>query len=54
MPSRPGDGGTALRYDSTAGQFVYNWKMPTGTNVCYDVVVGTSDSSAITAHFRLK
>ena len=47
-------GGTALRYDTTAGQFIYNWKLPTGPGTCYDVVVGTLDGSAITAHFRLK
>ncbi len=47
-------GGTALRYDATAGQFIYNWKTPTGTNTCYDVVVGTTDGSAILAHFKLK
>lgn len=47
-------GGTALRYDTTSGQFIYNWKLPTGPGTCYDVVVGTLDGSAITAHFRLK
>jgi hypothetical protein len=47
-------GGTALRYDTTAGQFVYNWKTPTGAGACYDVVVGTADGSALVAHFRLR
>lgn len=47
-------GGTALRYDTTAGQFIYNWKTPAGAGACYDVVVGTADGSALTAHFRMK
>lgn len=47
-------GGTALRYDTTAGQFVYNWKTPSGVNTCYDVVVGTIDGGGLVAHFRLR
>jgi hypothetical protein len=47
-------GGTALRYDATAGQFVYNWKTPTGSKVCYDVMLSTRDGSGIVAHFQLK
>jgi hypothetical protein len=48
-------GGTSLRYDSTGGQFIYNWKTPTGAGSCYKVTVSATDgSSSITALFRLK
>jgi hypothetical protein len=47
-------GGTVLRYDGTAGQFVYNWKTPSTKNVCMDVTVIAADGSAIKAHFFLK
>jgi hypothetical protein len=48
-------GGTSLRYDATGGQFIYNWKTPTGAGTCYKVTVSATDgSSSITALFRLK
>ena len=47
-------GNTSLRYDPASGQFIYNWKTPSTANICYDVVLTTSDTSAITAHFKLK
>jgi HYR domain len=47
-------GSTALRYDSTAGQFIYNWQTPKQPNACYDVTVGTQDSSSILGEFRLR
>ncbi len=47
-------GGTSLRYDTTAGQFVYNWKTPNMGNTCWDVTVTVVDGSSITAHFKLR
>lgn len=46
-------GGTSLRYDSAAGQFVQNWQTPKATG-CYRVTVGTQDGSSISADFKLK
>lgn len=34
-------GGTALRYDATGGQFIYNWQTPKQPGACYDVTVTT-------------
>jgi hypothetical protein len=47
-------GGTSLRYDSTGGQFIYNWKTPTGAGSCYKVTVTAQDLSTITAYFKMK
>jgi hypothetical protein len=47
-------GGTSLRYDTTAGQFIQNWKTPTGVGICYQAVVVTKDGSTISALFKLK
>jgi hypothetical protein len=47
-------GATVLRYDSTAGQFIQNWKTPTGAGLCYSVTVTTADDSSITALFKTK
>jgi hypothetical protein len=48
-------GGTALRYDTTSGQFVYNWQTAkTGTGSCYDVTFTDQSGSMLTAHFKLK
>jgi hypothetical protein len=47
-------GGTSLRYDGTAGQFIQNWKTPTGAGTCYSVTMNTADGSSITAFFKLK
>jgi hypothetical protein len=48
-------GATALRYDSTAGQFIYNWQTPKKPGACYSVTVGTEGGSSIPfAHFKLK
>lgn len=45
-------GGTLLRYDDVAGQFVYNWKAPS-TLGCYNVVVTLDDGSTLLAKFRV-
>src|SRR5215208_2537903 len=51
-------GGTSLRYDTTAGQFIYNWTTPKGaTQVgkCYSLTMSAADnSSTLTAYFKLK
>jgi hypothetical protein len=47
-------GGTALRYDSTAGQFIQNWATPKKPGTCWDVTVTTQDGSKVSAHFQLK
>jgi hypothetical protein len=47
-------GGTSLRYDTTGGQFIYNWKTPTGAGTCYNVTISSIDGSPKTALFKLK
>lgn len=48
-------GGTSLRYDTTAGQFIQNWQTPKAAGSCYTVTVGTQDGSSIpAAAFKLK
>ena len=47
-------GGTSLRYDTTGGQFIYNWKTPTGAGSCYKVTVTANDGSTISALFKMK
>lgn len=47
-------GGTSLRYDSAAGQFIFNWQTPKNAGVCYAVTVTTNDDSTLTASFKLK
>jgi hypothetical protein len=47
-------GGTALRYDSTAGQFVQNWQTPKKPGTCYTVTMTTQDGSMVAANFMLK
>ena len=46
-------GPTSLRYDTTAGQFIFTWKTPRTANTCYSVSATTVDGSSITARFRL-
>ncbi len=45
--------GTSLRYNTLTGQFIFYWRTPYQSNVCYDVQLTTKDGSAITAHFKL-
>jgi hypothetical protein len=47
-------GGTSLRYDTTGGQFIYNWKTPTGAGSCYKVTVTANDGSTISAFFKTR
>lgn len=47
-------GGTALRYDATAGQFVYNWQTPKTVGKCYTTSVTLDDGGSITAYFKTK
>ena len=47
-------GGTSLRYDTTAGQFIQNWQTPKQVGACYRVTVFTADGSSISALFKLK
>jgi hypothetical protein len=47
-------GNTALRYDSTAGQFIYNWQTLKKPGECHSITVTTQDGSSITALFKLK
>jgi hypothetical protein len=44
-------GSTSLRYDSTGGQFIYNWKTPTGA-ACYKVTLTAQDGSTLIAYFK--
>jgi hypothetical protein len=46
-------GGTSLRYDTTGGQFIQNWKTPTGS-ACYSATMTALDGSTITAFFKTK
>jgi hypothetical protein len=43
-------GATALRFDTTALQFIQNWKTPKGTG-CYFVQMTAMDGSALQAYF---
>jgi len=47
-------GGTSLRYDAVAGQFIYNWKTPKTPGFCYRVTMTTLDGSSLFANFKLK
>jgi hypothetical protein len=47
-------GGTVLRYDGVAGQFIQNWQTPKQAGSCYKVTVFTQDGSNKYAYFLLK
>lgn len=47
-------GGTALRYDTSGGQYIQNWKTPTTVGSCYAVWVKTVDGSKVgPAYFKI-
>jgi hypothetical protein len=46
-------GGTSLRYDTTAGQYIYNWQSPKAIG-CYQVTMTAQDGSTLVALFKLK
>ena len=45
---------TGVRYDTTGGQFIQNWKTPSKAGTCYTVTMTTIDDSTISANFKLK
>jgi hypothetical protein len=47
-------GNTSLRYDSTSGQFIYNWKTPASSGACYALTMTATDGSTLSANFKLK
>jgi hypothetical protein len=47
-------GGTSLRYDTTAAQFIQNWQTPKKPGTCYVVTMTTIDGSSISAKFKLR
>ncbi len=47
-------GGTSLRYDTTAGHFVQNWKTPKQPGTCYAATMTAQDGSQLKAYFELK
>ena len=46
-------GNTSLRYDTTAMQWIQNWKTPTGANSCYRAMVTFADGSRLAAFFKM-
>jgi len=47
-------GGTSLRYDTTGGQFIFNWQTAKAANNCYKVTMTTQDGSTLFAYFKTK
>ena len=47
-------GGTSLRYDTTGGQFIYNWQTPKKAGDCYRVTMTTLDGTTLFAYFKTK
>lgn len=48
-------GGSMLRYDTSEGQFVVNWKTPKDEpNTCWNVKLTAMDDSHIDAYFKLR
>jgi hypothetical protein len=47
-------GNTSLRYDTTGGQFIFNWQTPKVVGGCYKVTLTLQDGRQIFADFKLK
>lgn len=48
-------GATSLRYDTTGGQFIYNWQTPKNkAGSCYEVTMTAADGTTASATFKLK
>ena len=47
-------GGTSLRYDLTAGQFIQNWQTPKPAGRCYQARMTALDGSHLDAYFKSK
>ena len=47
-------GGTTLRYDALAGQFIQNWQSPKGGGRCFRTTLRTRDGSQLSAFFKTK
>ena len=47
-------GGTSLRYDTTAGQFIQNWQTPKAPGKCYQTRMTALDGSYLDAYFKTK
>jgi hypothetical protein len=49
-------GSTSLRYDTTGGQFIFNWQTPKAAGSCFKVTMTPNDTSsnALVANFKLK
>jgi hypothetical protein len=47
-------GGSSLRYDLTAMQFIYNWQTYKQPNTCWKLIVTFADDSTKSANFKLK
>ena len=46
-------GSTSLRYDTTAGLFIFNWQTPK-QKICAIVTITTIDGDALSANFQFK
>ena len=47
-------GGSGLRYDDSAGQFIYNWQTPKKAGFCYVVTITLTDGSSLSGKFQLR